>query len=156
MQANVFAKPLFKVLFAFEDKHRRRSITSRTYRFAGRYILTACRIRMKNFNFSIFNPRNDLLRTFNFYREPTLIEIPYILPLYLKLRTHTPKSCVPPLHTLDIVYELSIEGKRLRNTYSIIVVTCEKICSLIYTNSGWFCVGIIVRSLKDEICNTRD
>ncbi len=92
-------------------------------------------IRMKEPNFSIFNPRNDLLHTSNFYREPNLIEVPYILPSHLKFRTYTPKSFVPPLYALDIVCQLPVERKKLRNTYSIIVVTCKEVGSPFLTNS---------------------
>ncbi len=66
------------------------------------------------------------------------------------------KSFVPLLYTFDIVYELSVEGKELRNIYSIIVVTYKEVSSPFLTNSKWFGIGIIVCSSKDEICDIKD
>ena len=73
---------------------------------------------MKEPNFSIFNPRNDLLHTSNFYREPNVIEVLYILLLHLKFRIYTPKSFVSLLYALGIVCELPVERKKFRNIYN--------------------------------------
>ncbi len=96
-----------------------------------------------------------------FYIPPTSIENPMLSKFYISYYYISNSVYIRP----NLSYHFYMPSVSCANyqskersfeIYIIIVVTCKEVGSLFLINSGWFGVGIIGCSSKNEICDTKD